>query len=87
MTILRALALYGKTTFLSSWLKNKEEAIAWVSLDAADNDPIRYWTYAVHAVAKAYQAFRHNKLRLIKHVRILVKKASPTVKTKHVADI
>ncbi|TKI47921.1 hypothetical protein [Lysinibacillus tabacifolii] len=53
VTILRALALYGKTTFLSSWLKNKEEAIAWVSLDAADNDPIRYWTYAVHAVAKA----------------------------------
>ena len=55
VTILRAPAGYGKTTVVSSWLKNKEEAIAWIALDAADNDPIRFWTYAVHAVAKATQ--------------------------------
>lgn len=55
VTILRAPAGYGKTTVLSSWFKNSKETVAWVSLDAAENDPIRFWTYAVHAVAKAYQ--------------------------------
>ncbi|WP_155590675.1 LuxR C-terminal-related transcriptional regulator [Lysinibacillus cavernae] len=54
VTILRAPAGYGKTSILSSWLKIKEEAIAWVSLDTADNDPIRFWTYVLHAIARAY---------------------------------
>lgn len=52
LTILRAPAGYGKTSILSSWLKNKKETTAWVSLDAADNDPIRYWTYILHAMAR-----------------------------------
>ena len=56
LTILRAPAGYGKTSTLSSWLKYKKEATAWVSLDAADNDPIRYWTYFLHAIARASQS-------------------------------
>lgn len=55
VTVLRAPAGYGKTTVLSSWFKYKNATVAWLSLDAADNDPIRFWTYAVHAVAQAYQ--------------------------------
>lgn len=55
VTLLRAPAGYGKTSILSSWLQYKGKAIAWVSLDTADNDPIRYWTYVLHAIAKAYQ--------------------------------
>ena len=53
ITILRAPAGYGKTTLLSQWLKHLQEPIAWLSIDRADNDPIRYWTYVLHAVAKA----------------------------------
>ncbi|MFJ7734768.1 LuxR C-terminal-related transcriptional regulator [Lysinibacillus sp. NPDC097287] len=56
VTILRAPAGYGKTTLLSQWLKQTKEQIAWVSVDPADNDPIRYWTYVVHAVAHASQS-------------------------------
>lgn len=53
ITILRAPAGYGKTTLLSQWLKHLQEPIAWLAIDRADNDPIRYWTYVFQAVAKA----------------------------------
>lgn len=53
ITILRAPAGYGKTTLLSQWLKHLQEPIAWLSIDCADNDPIRYWTFVFQAVAKA----------------------------------
>lgn len=53
ITILRAPAGYGKTTLLSQWLKYLQEPIAWLSIDRADNDPIRYWTFVFQAVAEA----------------------------------
>ena len=55
LTILRAPAGYGKTTLLSQWLLQSQTPIAWLSLDKADNDPIRYWTFVFQAVAKACQ--------------------------------
>lgn len=56
VTIIRASAGYGKTTLLSQWLIQTDKQIAWISIDHADNDPIRYWTYVLHAVAKASQS-------------------------------
>lgn len=53
VTIIRAPAGYGKTTALSHWLQQMQGQNAWLSIDAADNDPIRYWTHLLHAVAKA----------------------------------
>ena len=55
ITILRAPAGYGKTTLLSQWLKHSQEQIAWLAIDRADNDPIRYWTFVFQAVSKACQ--------------------------------
>ncbi len=67
VTILRAPAGYGKTTTLSNWLKQTQGAIAWISLDHADNDPIRCWTYVLHAVAKAYQTNTEQVLAPLLH--------------------
>ena len=53
ITIVRAPAGYGKTTLLTQWLKHLQEPVAWLAIDRADNDPIRYWTYVFSAVAKA----------------------------------
>lgn len=53
ITILRAPAGYGKTTLLSQWLIHSQQPIAWVAIDQADNDPIRYWTFVFQAVAQA----------------------------------
>ncbi|WP_025785409.1 LuxR C-terminal-related transcriptional regulator [Sporosarcina sp. D27] len=55
VTILRAPAGYGKTTLLLQWLKISQENAAWISIDNTDNDPTRFWTYVLHAVAKTCQ--------------------------------
>lgn len=53
VTIFRAPAGYGKTTIVSHLLSKQSKEIAWVSLDQADNDPIRFWKYTLQAVANA----------------------------------
>jgi LuxR family maltose regulon positive regulatory protein len=36
---------YGKTTVVRTWCAQREAAVAWVTLDATDNDPTRLWSY------------------------------------------
>ena len=50
LTLVSAPAGYGKTTLLSEWIAQCESAIAWVSLDDGDNDPTRFWSYAIAAL-------------------------------------
>ena len=50
LTLVAAAAGSGKTTLVSSWLRRHATAVAWVSLDAADNDPIRWLMYVLTAV-------------------------------------
>ena len=56
ITIVRAPAGYGKTTLLSGWLSQLNDLVAWMSIDAADNDPIRFWKYVVHTVSESSQS-------------------------------
>ncbi|WP_342513938.1 LuxR C-terminal-related transcriptional regulator [Sporosarcina sp. FSL K6-1522] len=51
LTIVRAPAGYGKTTLLSQWFSSFNEPVAWLSVDATDNDPIRFWTYVIRSVS------------------------------------
>ena len=41
---------YGKTTAAREWCALRGDPLAWVTLDAGDNDPVRLWTYAASAV-------------------------------------
>jgi ATP/maltotriose-dependent transcriptional regulator MalT len=53
LTLLVAPAGFGKTTLLTGWLASEEgRAVptAWVSLDAADGDPARFWAHVLAAV-------------------------------------
>ena len=45
LTVLAAPAGSGKTSLLSQWHADPSERrpFAWMSLDAADNDPVRFW--------------------------------------------
>src|SRR5215813_4353857 len=50
LTLIAAPAGWGKTTLLGAWgAENPGPAVAltWVSLDARDNDPARFWTYVI----------------------------------------
>jgi LuxR family maltose regulon positive regulatory protein len=43
---------YGKTTLLRSWCIERPEAVAWITLDEADDDPVRLWTHVATAVER-----------------------------------
>jgi LuxR family transcriptional regulator, maltose regulon positive regulatory protein len=44
---------YGKTVLLAEWARRGELPAAWLSLDAGDNDPARFWRHAVAALDRA----------------------------------
>ena len=48
-----APAGYGKTVLLADWARRGDHSVAWLSLDAGDNDPARFWRHAVAALDRA----------------------------------
>ena len=48
-----APAGYGKTVLLADWARHSGHPVAWLSLDAGDNDPARFWRHAVAALDRA----------------------------------
>lgn len=55
ITLISAQAGSGKSTLLSAWVAQTSHPIAWVSLDASDNDPAGFWSYLVAAVQTVCQ--------------------------------
>ena len=55
VALVAAPAGYGKTTLAAQWLASAggSRAAAWVSLDAADNDPQRLWSHVATALDRA----------------------------------
>lgn len=54
LTLFSAPAGFGKTTLARQWiarLSKREDgpAVAWVSLECGDNDPMRFWSYVMMA--------------------------------------
>ncbi len=49
VVLVAAPAGYGKTTLVSSWLRESHCAAAWLSLEESDNDPVRFLQYVVRA--------------------------------------
>ena len=50
LTLISAPAGFGKTTLLSEWIPHSEHCVPWLSLDANDNDPPRFWAYVIAAL-------------------------------------
>jgi LuxR family transcriptional regulator, maltose regulon positive regulatory protein len=52
LTVVIAPAGWGKSSLVSQWCRQTEEArrVAWVSLDTGDNDPIRFLLYLIAAL-------------------------------------
>ncbi len=51
-TLISAPAGFGKTALLSSWAAQRDTAVAWLSLEASDNDPQQYWRYLFAALSQ-----------------------------------
>jgi LuxR family transcriptional regulator, maltose regulon positive regulatory protein len=55
VTLVAAPAGSGKTTMLTCWMSSVSPpgAVAWLSLDPGDNDPVRFWTYVLAALCRS----------------------------------
>jgi LuxR family transcriptional regulator, maltose regulon positive regulatory protein len=53
LVLVCAPAGYGKTVLLADWARHARCPVAWLSLDAGDNDPARFWRHAVAALDRA----------------------------------
>ena len=68
LTLVSAPAGFGKTTVLAAWLYEASaegRCVAWLSLDAADNEPASFWTYVVTAVQGAVPGVGASALELL----------------------
>ena len=60
LTLVVAPAGFGKSTVVAEWLAGRERSAplaapaGWVSLDAGDNDPVRFWNYFL-TVGRGFQ--------------------------------
>ncbi len=68
LTLLSAPAGWGKTTLLAQWVSHADDRRrrGWLSLDASDNDPARFWACAIAALRKASPGVAPRAFELIK---------------------
>ncbi|QBD76976.1 hypothetical protein EPA93_13570 [Ktedonosporobacter rubrisoli] len=70
LTVLCAPAGFGKTILVRQWIASRSEcnllpSVAWVSLDASDNDPLRFWRYVLTACQGWYNRQDQHLLDLL----------------------
>lgn len=63
LTLVAAPAGYGKTTAVRAWCASSKTALAWVTLDPGDNDPVRLWTYVATAVDRIREGLGRRALQ------------------------
>jgi LuxR family maltose regulon positive regulatory protein len=69
VTLLSAPAGSGKSTLVSSWLRESSMPSAWLSLDQADNDPERFWTYLFTALDTLYTGVGEHALQVLRSLQ------------------
>jgi LuxR family maltose regulon positive regulatory protein len=65
LTLVSTPAGFGKTTLLADWATSTNRAVAWLSLDPDDNDPVRLWSYMVAALDRACEGLSEQLLPLL----------------------
>jgi LuxR family maltose regulon positive regulatory protein len=67
LTLISAPAGFGKTTLAAAWIHDVDRPVAWLSLDAEDDDPARFTSYLIAAlqgvderIGQAAQAMLHS---------------------------
>src|SRR5215213_9540321 len=65
VTVVAAPAGSGKTTLLGAWARATRRAVAWLSLDEGENDPVRFVTYLAAALGDAEPGLGAGTRRLL----------------------
>ncbi|MGZ8470529.1 MAG: LuxR C-terminal-related transcriptional regulator [Gemmatirosa sp.] len=69
LTLVVAPAGFGKTTLLASWLAEASgdaPSVAWVSLDASENEPALFWAYVLAALRRVHAAVGTRALAMLR---------------------
>jgi LuxR family maltose regulon positive regulatory protein len=68
LTLVDAPAGSGKTTALAQWLAADADRLSgcWFSVDRSDNDPTRFWSYAIMAIREAIPQFGESSLAALR---------------------
>ena len=66
LTLVAAPAGYGKTTAVRAWAEHSGSALAWVTLDAGDNESARLWTYVATAVDRIRDGLGRRALKRLR---------------------
>ena len=69
LTLLSAPPGFGKTTLLSEWVAQAKPRVAWLLLDADDNDPVRFWSYFIAALGQIDTSIGSSSLTLLQSPR------------------
>jgi len=70
---------FGKTTLLSEYVAVLKQPVAWVSLDAGDDDPIQFWTYVITACQTIHGEIGESVLSLLQLPQTLPTEAIPSI--------
>jgi LuxR family maltose regulon positive regulatory protein len=68
-TLVSAPAGYGKTTLVSSWLRETGIPSAWLSLEESDNDPVSFLQYLLTALQSIVPGVRLDLLDLVEGIQ------------------
>lgn len=78
LTLVSAPAGFGKTTLVRQWIadlmafgrdRHHLSGAAWISLDAGDNDPIRFWRYVIAACQSFHAGLGQSALALLQSIQ------------------
>src|ERR1700761_5701296 len=75
LTVLDAGVGYGKTTLVRSWCIERTEPVIWMTLDPADDDPVRLWMHLATGVDRLSQGLGARALRHLGVRRVQVETA------------
>src|SRR6516165_3582865 len=68
LTLVYGPAGSGKTMLVAQWRASarEERPVAWLSLDADDNDPARFWMYVIEALRSVLPGFGEAALAMLR---------------------
>lgn len=65
LVLVSAPAGFGKTSLVGEWVHTAGMRAAWVSLDASDNDPARFWKLVAEAMESFFPGVGENARELL----------------------
>ena len=68
LTLVAAPPGFGKTTIVAEWARARG-GVAWVSLDAEDNDVVRFWSYVFQALDQIAPGMGREPLGLLQRLQ------------------